>query len=209
MDASILVQTGIKLYKPQGDLEHTANFFLILSSINHGSVKGHVERVALLSDRVAIRLEKDSKAAFFAGVLHDIGKLVLPYELFDGHDISGEEYAEIKTHALNGLLALQGHHLFTALCAGLHHAMYDAGYGLTIEDFPKDWGLATIKKLLDIAMIVSICDFVDAFTHRKTKIKDGSDKDSPDLKEMLYKKYPNEHQVIDIALDVNTNRDFD
>ena len=199
--AQELVEKKIELYKPDGNLDHTARVFLALSGINHGQVKGHAERVALLTEMVATRQGLNQKAAFFAGLLHDIGKLVLPYDFFDGRDISVEEYEQVKTHAINGFLAFNGTHLLTAVCAGIHHALYHHGYGLTIDDFPKEWNLATVKLVLDIGMIISICDFIDAYNHRKTKIKDGSDQGTPTLKEMLYKKYPNEHAVIDIALE--------
>jgi hypothetical protein len=56
-----------------------------------------------------------------------------------------------------------------------------------------------MKKVLDISMIISICDFVEAFTSRKTKILDGSDK-APDLKGMLYAKYPNDMHTVDVVL---------
>jgi hypothetical protein len=98
--------------------------------------------------------------------------------------------------------ALQKFHLFVALCAGFHHNLYKAGYGLTVDMFPKEWSPATIKKVLDISTIISICDFVDAFTHRDTKIKDGSDQGQaePDLKDMLYNKYPNDMLIVDTVL---------
>ena len=54
--------------------------------------------------------------------------------------------------------------------------------------------------MLESSAIVSICDFVDAFTHRKTQIKDGSDKKVKSLRDMLRDKYPEDHQTIDIAL---------
>ena len=48
-------------YKPKGGLDHTAKFFLALCDINHDSTKGHVERVALLSEATAKVLRKDLK----------------------------------------------------------------------------------------------------------------------------------------------------
>lgn len=201
MKISTIIQKRIKQYNLNNGLDHTAKVFLALCGVNHNEVKGHVERVALLSEATAIRLNKDPKAAFFGGLLHDIGKLVLPASLFDGHNINAEEYVEVKTHALAGFEALKDLHAFTALCAGLHHSLYTAGYGLTVKDFPSSWSPATIKKVLEISAIISICDFVDAFTHRTTKIKDGSDSGGPDLKEMLEKKYPDDHQTIEIVLE--------
>jgi len=200
---SKVVLEKIDTYEPRGGLEHTARLFLALSGVNHRQVKGHIERVALLAEAVAVKLQKDAKATFFAGLLHDVGKIILPADLFDGHNIDAKEYAKVKEHAMGGFEVLKQFHHFTALCAGLHHALYKKGYGLTMDDFPAEWGLETIKKVLEISAIISICDFIDAFTHRKTKIKDGSDKGSPDLREMLREKYPNDHLMIDIALREN------
>jgi hypothetical protein len=42
---------------------------------------------------------------------------------------------------------------------------------------------------------------VEAFTSRSTKILDGSDK-VPDLKGMLYEKYSNDLQIVDVVLSI-------
>lgn len=196
-----LIQKKIKYYQPKNGLDHVANFFIAMASVRHDKVVGHIERVALLAELVALKQQMDTKATFFAGLLHDVGKVLLPFRLFDGHNIDAQEYEEVKQHALLGAQALKEQYLFTSLCAGLHHAMYQKGYGLTLKDFPEVIGPATAKKILQIAAVVSICDFIEAFTHRNTKIKDGSDNSSQDLKEMLYQKYPDDHLLIDIALE--------
>jgi putative nucleotidyltransferase with HDIG domain len=193
------VRHKIIAYNPKGGLAQTAMFFLALAEVNHRSTKDHVVNVSLLAESTAVQLKKDAKAAFFAGLLHDVGKLLLPANLFDGHNISPEEYTQIKEHARNGFKALMKLHMFTALCAGFHPNLYQTGYGVTMDDFPSKWSPATVKKVLDISTIVSICDFVDAFTNRQTKILDGSAEKAPDLKGMLYAKYPNDHQVVDAA----------
>lgn len=158
----------------------------------------------MLAERTAEILNKDKVAAFFGGLMHDIGKIVLPYNLFDGHNISPEEYAEVKNHVIAGFTILKDTHEFIALCAGIHHALYRSGYGLTLEDFPKNWSLATIKKVLEISAIISICDFIEAATHRKTVILDGSGDKSQSLPEMLRNKYPDDIQVVEAALKANS-----
>ena len=200
MKTSTLIQRKINHYNPSGDLAHTSRLFLAFSEVNHNTTKKHVEKVALLSEETAKCLKKDAKAAFFAGLLHDIGKIFLPANLFDGHNITSEEYEYVKTHAIVGFKALKKYHLFTALCSGLHHNLYKAGYGISNDLFPSTWSPSTIKKVLEISTIISICDFVDAFTSRTTTIKDGSDKVKTDLKSMLYEKYSNDQIVVDAAL---------
>jgi hypothetical protein len=193
----------IDLYHPDGLLDHSSKFFLHMASARHPDVKAHAERVALLTQEVAIKEKLDVKAAFFAGLLHDIGKIVLPDSLFDGHNIDAEEYATVKEHALLAFNILKDTHLFVALCAGLHHNVYKAGYGITQAEFPDYFGVDTIKKVLDISVIISICDFIDAFTHRDTKIKDGSDSKSPKLRDMLHQKYPNDYRLVEVSLKAN------
>lgn len=202
MEISEIVLRKIDGYKPKGGLDHTAKLFLKLGSINHQQVKKHQERVALLSEEIAIRTGKDPKPAFFGGLSHDNAKYSLPYDLFEDRNISDEEYQEIKKHAIKGFELLGEFHEFTALCAGLHHAIYKSGYGLTLKDFPPEWDLELVKKVLDISVIISIADFIDAFTHRKTSIKDGSDKNLLSLEQMLKEKYPNDHKTVEVALEV-------
>jgi len=187
-------------YNPKGDLLHTTKVCLIMMGINHTEVKNHSQRVALYMEETAKRPQKDPVANFFGGLLHDIGKLFLPFYLFDGRNISNEEYALVKEHAINGFKTLLGLHYFIALCAGLHHALYKAGYGLTINDFPKNWSLKTIKKVLEISMMISICDFIDAHLHRNTEMKDGTPKG--DLETMLKEKFPDDHLMVETALAV-------
>jgi putative nucleotidyltransferase with HDIG domain len=189
-------------YDPDGQLDHTARLFMAMGRINHESTLLHMQRVALASEATAKNLDWDTKAAFFAGLLHDIGKYILPAKLFDGHEIDEAEYAEIKTHAINGFKILKTlGHGFTAMCAGLHHAIYSQGYGLTTQELPRSWSPETVKKFLDISALISVCDFIDAFTHRGTKLRDGTSKTGgSQLKELLYDKYPNDHHIIDIAL---------
>lgn len=194
------IKKKIRSYAPKGGIDQTALFFLNLCSIRHQNVEGHCERVALAAEAVAKKLGKDAKATFFAGIFHDVGKLTLPADLFSGREITDEEYVEIKTHARAAFLALQNQHMFVALCAGLHHAMYRNGYGLTIRDFPKEFSPATAKKILEISTIISICDFIDAYRYRKSGIRDGSDASTPDLKQMLYAKYPCDQLAINLAL---------
>jgi putative nucleotidyltransferase with HDIG domain len=201
IDSKILRK--VSQYKPQKGLDVSARLFFYLSMLRHKLVKEHSQRVSLLAESVAKVLKKDKKAAFFAGLLHDIGKLLLPHELFDGHDITDAEYEIVKQHAYWGYKILEKLHLFVAVCCGLHHGLYRSGYGITMKNLPKNWSPTTAKKALEISTIVSICDFIDSATHRKTKIKDGSDRNGNNLREMLREKYPNDFLIIDAALEMN------
>lgn len=196
-----LVLKKTKGYHPLGHLDFTVRLILIISGIFHKLVKIHLERVALLSERTAEILGEDMKAAFFSGITHDVGKIALSFKLFDGHNINAKEYLKVKSHAVIGFqILMKLHYEFIAVCAGLHHELYEFGYGITTDDIPKKWSTVKVKKVFKISTIVSICDFIDAFTHRATKIMDGSDKKSSNLLEMLIAKYPNDIPAVHAAL---------
>lgn len=205
-DIDGVILNKIDAYCPSGKIDHTVKLFLSILSLMHKTTKEHLERVALLAEATAINLRKDPKAAFFGGLLHDFGKLMLPYDLFDGHEISSEEYGEIKRHSLMGFEALKGFHLFSALCAGLHHNLYFKGYGAKMSDFPPDWPPLLVKKVLDISTIISICDFVDAYMTRGTKIKDGSGVGG--LKMMLLSNYCNDSMIVEAVLGARDKLDL-
>lgn len=201
MSFSRKVKIKIKRYQPKGSLDKTALFFLSLCGINHPLAREHVERVALLAEIVALRLKKDAKAAFFAGIFHDVGKVAFAHHLFNGRNITNEEYEEIKKHALAGFKILkQSRYLFTASVVGLHHAMYERGYGLSAKDFPRKWSTRTIKKVLEVSTIVAICDDIDATLHRKTILK-GVIESGLSLQDRLKRKFPDDHMIVTIALE--------
>lgn len=201
MTISKKIERLIRKYRPKGGLDSTTRVLLDLAGISIPLVREHQERVALMAEAVAIKKRKDSKAAFFAGLLHDPGKIGLPSHLFDGQDITAEEYTEVKRHAIAGFMALKRAHLFTAYCTGLHHALYERGYGLEVKDFPKNWQPRTVKKVLEIATIIAICDDIDASLHRKTTMKDDGRLARIPLMKRLKAKFPDDHDAVEIALE--------
>ncbi len=197
---SEIIRRKIEQYQIKGGLDQTIKIFLALGSIRHLPVVEHMERVALLAEETAIRTGKDPKASFIGAVVHDFAKFIFPHDLFEGREINDEEYAEIKKHPLAGFEILKEFHGFTALCAGLHHATYKPGYGISLKDFPPEYGMDDVKKVIETSTIISICDFIDAYTHRKTSIRGKFDEKTTDLKELLKKQYPSDILTIEAAL---------
>lgn len=199
MDLSRRMKNRMKKYRPKGGLDKTLAVIMALLGMSEPLVSQHASRVALTAEDVGKKMMKDTKALFFAAALHDIGKLILPPKLFDGRNISAKEYRKVKRHAIASFLVLKDAYLFIALCAGLHHAMYEWGYGLTIDDFPKFLSLRTIKKILEIATIIAICDDIDSALHRKTKLRHGAVKGMT-LQKRLEKKFPDDIFIVRLAL---------
>jgi putative nucleotidyltransferase with HDIG domain len=183
----------------------TIAFYLDILAAKHPLVKNHCQKVATNAARVAKRLNRDIKAAYMAGVFHDIGKVVINHSLFEDRNITEAEYKEIQEHSLLGYNILKKEFPFTSLCCGLHHAMStQQGYGLKVEDLPNR-SPATIKKILEVSTIVAICDFIDAATSRKTSL--FNQKEPQPLRDMLLSRFPDEQLLINTALLVFNQND--
>lgn len=195
-----LVLRKMKGYYLPAGIAFSARFYLTLIGIYHGPVKTDSLRIALFAEAVAQKMRKDPKAAFLGGLFHDTGKLLFPGYLFDGREITTEEYKALKAHARIGFEIWKSLDPLIALCAGLHHPYHDSGNEVTDADFPRDWNTEIIQKGKELAIIVSVCDFIDAATHRHTHLKDGSNRNGNGLKEMLQEKYPDHPEIVEAAL---------
>ena len=128
-------------------------------------LKGHSKRVAEYSREVAGRMgmsEDDCQAVYFAGLLHDIGKIGIPNRILDKQQkLTDEEYDVIKRHCSLGSEILKSMSAVPELAqvARWHHERYDgSGYpdGLKGEEIPI------------FARIISVCDAYDAMSSERS-----------------------------------------
>ena len=128
-------------------------------------LKGHSKRVAEYSREVAGRMgmsEDDCQAVYFAGLLHDIGKIGIPNSILDKQQkLTDEEYDVIKRHCSLGSEILKSMSAVPELAqvARWHHERYDgSGYpdGLKGEEIPI------------FARIISVCDTYDAMSSERS-----------------------------------------
>ena len=128
-------------------------------------LKGHSKRVAEYSREVAGRMgmsEDDCQAVYFAGLLHDIGKIGIPNSILDKQQkLTDEEYDVIKRHCSLGSEILKSMSAVPELAqvARWHHESYDgSGYpdGLKGEEIPI------------FARIISVCDTYDAMSSERS-----------------------------------------
>ncbi len=85
--------------------------FSNLMELRDGATAGHSRRVADTARRIALKMglsEVDAQEVMVAGLLHDIGKLALPDNLFKKPFaiLSGSERTEVSKHPINGQAAL-------------------------------------------------------------------------------------------------------
>jgi len=126
---------------------------------------GHSTRVAEYSKKIAKLAGKSQSECddiYFAGLLHDVGKIGIPSSIInkDGK-LTKEEYEAIKQHPTIGEQILSGISKSPYLSIGAHHhhERYDGkGYpdGLKGEDIP------------DVARIIAVADAYDAMTSKRS-----------------------------------------
>lgn len=126
---------------------------------------GHSARVAEYSREIARRMnksEKEQEDIYYAGLLHDVGKIRVPAAVINKPGkLTDEEYEKIKIHPVTSYHILKDIYddKTIALGAKFHHERYDGkGYpnGLEGENIPE------------IARIISVADTYDAMASNRS-----------------------------------------
>ena len=125
---------------------------------------GHSMRVAEYSRRLAGMMgknEEECEQIYYAGLLHDVGKIGIADSIISKKDnLTPEEYEEIKQHPVMGsqILSTITGHPYISIAARYHHEWYDgSGYpeGLKGKDIPE------------IARIISVADAYDTMSSNR------------------------------------------
>jgi putative nucleotidyltransferase with HDIG domain len=122
---------------------------------------GHSDRVAQLSEWVAEALgmgHKEIQDVRTAGMLHDIGKVVVPASyLRPRRTLEDEDFAVVASHAAAGVELVRGIEFLGGALDGIahHHERYDGqGYPSSLEG----------RDIPHVARIVAVADMFDALT---------------------------------------------
>jgi putative nucleotidyltransferase with HDIG domain len=126
---------------------------------------GHSQRVANYSLELAKRMgksEDEQKIIYYAGLLHDVGKIRVPEEVINKPGkLTDDEFNLIKMHPVSGYHILKDIYEDKRISAGAkyHHERYDGtGYpnGLSGENIPE------------IARIIGVADAYDAMASNRS-----------------------------------------
>ncbi len=137
--------------------------------------KGHSLGVADIASRIGKYLKMSSREVndlYLTGLLHDIGKTFIPYELLNKTDkLTDEEYEIVKEHPSNGAKVLQSINSLAKIRISVkhHHERWDG------KGYPS--GLKGDEISLE-TQIISVADAYDAMTtdrpYRKSLSKENA-----------------------------------
>ncbi len=145
--------------------EQTAEALAAAIDAKDAYTHGHSARVAEYSSRIAKeagKSDEECEKVYFAGLLHDVGKIGIPDAIINKEGrLTDEEFAQIKLHPVYGnqILSTIQQSPYLSIGAHYHHERYDGrGYpeGLKGEDIP------------DIARIIAVADAYDAMTSKRS-----------------------------------------
>ncbi|WHX30279.1 HD-GYP domain-containing protein [Brevibacillus agri] len=112
--------------------------------------------VAALIGKIVGRPQDEIYRLGQAGLLHDVGKMMIPDEILSKPDrLSDEEYEIMKLHTLYGselLLSMEDADEWIARCALMHHERLDgSGYphGCQKEDIPLECQIISVADVFD------------------------------------------------------------
>jgi len=145
-----------------------------LLEIHDKYTKNHSENVAKIAKEIAVTmclpLEEVTKI-YFAGLVHDIGKTVIPSDIINKVEkLTAEEFDAIKNHATYGYMALARTDELTEIAEYVrqHHERYD-GFGYPMGTKGDAIPLA--------ARILSVADAFDAMINERPYHKARSQAD--------------------------------
>ena len=160
IDTTDLLNSVADLFRSRSTIIELFEMLYKMHGMND-SVYAHSLNVALISRMIGrwLRMDRhDLDVLTVAGLLHDIGKLMIPEEVLNKEGkLTDEEFAMIKSHPRKGYdllknLSLDPHIKKSAL---MHHERSDgSGYPSGLEDEFID----------EYAMIIAIADVYDAMT---------------------------------------------
>ena len=160
LDVETLLSNSLEM------ISHISNQFSVLDILQNmreydDSTFAHSMNVALISNLLATWLrfsEEGIKRATICGLLHDVGKMQIPYSIISKPgQLSDEEFEMIREHPITGYQLLFSQNMDQYICnaALQHHERYDgSGYPLHLKGTQID----------RYARVVAIADVYDAMT---------------------------------------------
>ncbi len=157
----------------------------------------HMLRVGFLCRDIAKQEYMNEKSLFYAGILHDTGKLLVPNNILTKTDGFDERDMEnIRKHVIDGYLILQDIHPFSAEVILRHHLYQERPYPKILPQYDRFVSQTESNLISNYARIVALADVYDVLNNRindkfgKTKISKEK------AKSIILEKNPDQSKLI-------------
>jgi putative nucleotidyltransferase with HDIG domain len=140
--------------------------FLLPLKLKDSQTYEHCLRVGILSRMIGQSMHLDEKALLYAGLLHDLGKILTDLKTLQKTEgWTDRDTEEVKSHVVDGYRMLRGRFDFTAEVILWHHRFQAAGYPKALPRPLHEYRQGTKLLHLIYGRIVAIADQFDAL-HR-------------------------------------------
>ncbi len=181
--------------------EDAAAVFAFLSPLGSKRAPGefhlrHSYRVGLLAADIAAHLHIDERALLLAGLLHDVGKALVPAcTLAATRAWTAEDQASMEQHVTDGFRMLRDRFDFTAHVIAQHHRFQARGYPKELPAALHPFSEATLAKAELYARVLAVADVYDAL-HRVNSATAGAALSEEQIRERLVAAHPSEAETI-------------
>jgi putative nucleotidyltransferase with HDIG domain len=148
----------------------------------------HSVRVGILASKIAIYAAKpgiNAKMMLWAGLLHDIGKALIPTDVLNKKEsFTKDDYAAMEPHVKYGWDMLTNVHDYTAHIIVRHHQFGPNPYPKVLPPLPEHLN-GKAGMVHDAARLLALADYYDALMHRENE-KNGKAPLTTKMKRDIY-----------------------
>lgn len=171
----------------QGHQDDIRAYLTILKNRDEATYE-HSIRVGILSSKIAIYAAKEGISArmmLWAGLLHDIGKALVPPGVLTKKEVfTQEDYAVMEPHVKYGWDMLSNVHDYTAHIIVRHHQFGPHPYPKILPPLPEHLA-GKADQITAAARLLALADYYDALMHRNND-KNGKEPLTPKQKREIY-----------------------
>jgi HD-GYP domain-containing protein (c-di-GMP phosphodiesterase class II) len=161
--------------------------------------RDHSLRVGLLASEIAFEVSEsrrlrqqldDARPLFFAGLLHDVGKALVPAcTLCATERWTADDQREMEKHVVDGFRMLRDRFDFTAHVIVWHHRFQRGGYPAELPAPLQPFSDTTLKKAERAGELLMVADVFDAM-HRVNSATRGRALSSTEIKQKMLALHP-------------------
>ena len=157
----------------------------------------HSLRVGLVGERIGRFMHLDSKALFYAGMLHDTGKCQTPLETLGKKEgWSEQDAAVVSEHVMDSYRMIKGRFNFTAEIVLLHHRFQAAGYPARLPPFLREYNEGAKMMIKLCGYLLALADVYDALHRADNRNVPGRELDEAEIKAKMLEYFADQRVLV-------------